>query len=214
MTYILSGINISVPARASRPREPKRPAPSKVVSSPEMAARLLRPRSLKSPGNPAAHLVALKNAKLQQKQAERGIKALQAKLSVTKDAPTRTAIKRQIDVCIKQVRDFSAVANREALAAIDKGASESSVKDVSSAASEGSVTPVVESSTAALQEDGSVALGPDAAIVDVPVTSDPGSATIPGAPAPVSDGLIFGVKPLYALAGAGIGLFALSRLMK
>jgi uncharacterized membrane protein len=208
MTYILSGLRVPVPTRATRPREPGRPAPSTALRSPELAERMMRPRTPVPPGQAKAHLDKLKVAKLRQAALERQIAIAQQKL---RSAPTATmgiTLQRQVAVLVEQVKVAAAEANKEALAAVEKGAPPAAVKDVAaSASSSSSVTPVIEASTAELQPDGTIVPGPDAGVVDVPVTSDPGST------APLPAGTGEGSNTMLYVGGAAalLGAFFLLR---
>lgn len=204
MPYILSGVRVPVSPRAVRPREPGRPSPSTALRSPELAERMLRPRTPTDPGGSSKHIANMKAAKLVQANKERQIAALQAKLS-TATPSTRVAIQKQVAALVHEVKELAGVANKEALAAVEKGASPAVVKEVAEAASStSSVTPVIETASPVLQADGTVAVGPDAKVVDVPVTSDPGAAS----PVAASGGM----SPLVLLGGAAVlGFFLLRK---
>lgn len=219
MSYILSGLKVAVPARASRPREPARPAPGKVLTSPALASRMLRPRTPTDPGRAAPHIDKVKALKLQQAACERQLAAMQKALANCRDPKTCLGLKKNIAVLVERIKSLAGQANKEALAAVDKGASPAVVQDVAKAADpSSSVTPVVEASTAELRPDGTVAVSADAQITDVPVTSDPGSSTVvtssvaAGDSIDAVDGESSGLS-LPVMVGAGLGvLFLLSRL--
>lgn len=214
MSYILSGLKVVVPQRSQRPREPGRPQPSQVLTSPALATRMQRPRTPTDPGASKPHVDRLKALKLQQAACERQVAAMQKALSVCKDEKTCLGIKKNVATLIERIKSLSSLANKEAMAAVEKGASATVVKDVAADASaSSSVTPVIEASTAELRPDGSVAVSADAQVTEVPVTSDPGSTT--AVVAPVSD--LSGDDKMSApvMIGLGIGaLFLLSRMRK
>jgi hypothetical protein len=214
MTYILSGLKVTVDPRAMRPREPARPMPAAVLRSPELATRMLRPRSPTDPGGSQVHLARAKALKLQQMALEKQLACTQAKTPTSPQMAVQ--IQRQAAVIVQQVKQVAAEANKAAMAAVEKGAPPAEVKEAVSVNTSTSMTPVIESSTADLQLDGTVKMGPDAAVVTVPVTSDPGSSNTPaaapaaGAAAPAAGA---GGVPTIVKAGAAVGgLYLLFKL--
>lgn len=229
MSYILSGLKVAVPARANRPREKSRPAPGKTTSSTALATRMLRPRTPTDPGKAQPHLAKVRSLKLQQAACERQLVALQKTLAGCKDKATCLGIKKNIAKLVVRIKALAAAADREALAAVEKGAAPTAVKSVAADASKtSSVTPVIEASTAELRPDGTVKVSADATIVSTPVTSDPGSALPAAVAASPSSGDVAAPDDVVALedggseglsapvmVGLGLGaLFLLSRMVK
>lgn len=234
--YVMSGVEVQVDQQAVRPREPPRPSPHTAVNSPEMGARMIRPRG-SSPVQPAlaskavGQVMALKG---QQAALEKLLAQMIAELKKVTDcamnAPdsiTRSScmsrkvvLEKAIAVCMDQIKLCASKANVSAIDAIKNGASQKEVVAAAAAVEPTTgQTSVIESATMQVTPSGQILPGFDATVVSTPVVSDPNNTVaanvVPGANPNVnaavaaSSGLPWGKLVL-----AGLGLYAASRFLK
>lgn len=190
MTYCMNGIEVKIPERALRPREAPPPSPHVALRSPMMATRMLRPRSVPGLGEvqPAVVAPALQISQaltkeqcltnlcaLKQKQAklEKRLNFQVARLRnmspLNTNAEVLTRAQRLVDTMMQQVKLLADKANKLALVAIERGATEDEVKAACGAAAVAPTiptTPVIETNEPKQLPDGSVAPGSDAKVVD------------------------------------------------
>lgn len=189
MTYCaMNGVEVKVPERALRPREPARPLPALTMKSPLVAQRMQRPRTKAERSLVGVDvkecLAIIKNCRAQQRDYELKLKSLVEELAKLVasggSSAQRKALQLQIDNLIECIKKLAARANEAALAAIKGGAS---LEDVRAAGLDNlevrapvNAAPVIETNSPALLPDGSVIPGPDAKTVDLetgkPTTSE------------------------------------------
>jgi hypothetical protein len=186
----MNGVEVKVPERALRPREPAPPLPSVTMRSPMVARRMLRPRTKAETAlvgvDVKAALDCIRQLKKQQRACEAQLQKLVDRLKSTQSTLPPASLKTlqsKIDKLLKQIELLAAKANEAAMAAIKGGASQEQVR---AAAGEGSVLSrvvpgmspaapapgssdasvaapvVVETNTPAVLTDGTVVPGTDA----------------------------------------------------
>ena len=189
MTYCaMNGVEVTIPQRALRPREPAPPPPpSQTMASPLVAKRMQRPRT-KAERSVAgvdvkACLARVKACREEQRRLERRLQGLVERLGKTAQTLSpeqRKSLQQQIDHLIECIKKLAAQANEAALAAIEGGATAEQVRaagvDNLEVKAPVNAAPVIETNTPALLPDGSVIPGPDAKTVDLetgkPATSE------------------------------------------
>lgn len=237
----MNGVEVKIPMRALRPREPAPPPPSKTMASPLVVARMLRPRTPAEKSlvgvDVAACLERVKKLKEEQRRCEARVQELLAKLkemtaaglgAVVSTMYTGTSspvlqLQREIDRLMLCIKQLSEAANMAAMDAIKGGATQDQVR---AAAGESSIertpvaappaAPVIETSTPAVLPDGSVAPGPDAKLT-TPDTGKPVVPEEPKAPETPEAGAAAAEKgwsPLMWVAAAGGAWFLWSRMRK
>ena len=136
MSYCaMNGVEVKIPERALRPREPAPPPPSTTMRAPMVATRMLRPRTKSETAlvgvNVKACLARVKTLKAQQRGCESRLKTLVDQLKRTSSTLSPSALKAlqtQIDKLLKQIEALAAQANDSAMTAIKGGASQDAVR--------------------------------------------------------------------------------------
>jgi hypothetical protein len=222
MTYCaMSGVELKMSMRASRPREPARPRPALTMKSALVAQRMQRPRTKAEKSLVGVDvkecLAAVKRSRDQQRACELKLKTLVedlAKLVASGGSlGARRTLQAQIDNLIACIKQLAARANEAALAAIKGGASLEDVRAVGldnlEVKAPVNAAPVVETNSPALLTDGSVLPGPDAKLVNL----ETGKPVPPEteAEAEKSAETEAGMHPLLLIALAGGAVWLLSR---
>lgn len=191
----MNGIEVKIPERALRPREPAPPPPSVTMASKQVALRMLRPRTKAEKAltgvDVRAALARVRSLKAQQRGYEKRLKVLVEKLrklaasglgavtvgpgyayssvpATVSATEQRVALQKEIDRLIECIKKLSAEANQLAMDAIKGGASQT---DVRAAAGEGAAperTPVSAPPAAPVIETRTPAVLPDGSVVPGP----------------------------------------------
>jgi hypothetical protein len=182
----MNGVEVKIPERALRPREPAPPLPSVTMASPLVARRMLRPRTKAETSLVGVDvkkcLELVRELKQQQRKYEERLAVLVERLkhkASSMEPKARKKVQSDIDSLLKCIEQIAAKANEAAMAAIKGGASQ---EDVRAAAGESRIertpvaappaAPVIETRTPAVLPDGSVIPGPDAKLT-TPETGKP-----------------------------------------
>lgn len=227
MSYCaMNGVEVNVPERALRPREPAPPSPSVTMASPLVAKRMLRPRTKAEKAmtgvDVKACLAAIKDCKKQQRAYEKRLKELVEKLNrVLASNPGSKDVRdlqKMIDSLLACIKNIAAKANQYAMDAIKGGASQD---DVRVAAGDAPIertpvaappaAPVIETNTPAVLPDGSVVPGSDAKVT-TPETGKPVEPEKEGKAGAESESSGMGILPMLAIAGGAWWLW--SRMKK
>lgn len=191
----MNGIEVKIPERALRPREPAPPPPSVTMASKQVAMRMLRPRTKAEKAltgvDVRAALARVRSVKAQQRVYEKKLKVLVEKLgkltasglgavtvgpgyayssvpATVSATEQRVALQREIDKLIECIKKLSAEANQLAMDAIKGGASQA---DVRAAAGEGAAperTPVASSPAAPVIETSAPVVLTDGSVLPGP----------------------------------------------
>lgn len=231
----MNGVEVKLPERTLRPREPGAPQPSVTMRSPMVAKRMQRPRTKSETAlvgvDVDACLRTIRRLKQKQHACEKQLQRLVDQLKRTVSQLSAVELKdlqSRIDKLLREIESIAAQANEAAMAAIKGGATQAQVRaaagdgpvssrilpgvSVSAPAPGGSpdsgasAPVVVETNSPAILPDGSIIPGPDAQLT----TPDGKPVTPPSGEGEEEKSS----NALWLLAGAGAALWLWSRSKK
>lgn len=234
----MNGVEVKLPERTLRPREPGAPQPSVTMRSPMVAKRMQRPRTKWETAIVGVDvkecLHAIRRLKQKQHACEKELKRRveKLKLDTAQFSPVDLKYAQScIDKLLREIESLAAQANEAAMAAIKGGATQAQVR---AAAGEGPVSsrtlpgrsisepaaPAPGSSDAVVSapvvvETNSPAILPDGSIIpgpDAQLTTPDGKPVTP--PSGEGEEEEKSSNALWLLAGAGAALWLWSRSKK